>query len=31
MEDNNTKFCKHCGKLVDKEAYLCVHCGKLIE
>ncbi|MFV0503509.1 MAG: NINE protein [Lachnospirales bacterium] len=28
---NNTKFCKHCGKVIDKEVVVCIHCGKQVE
>lgn len=34
MENNNqesTKFCKHCGKRIEKEAIVCIHCGKQVE
>ncbi|MDR2502260.1 MAG: TM2 domain-containing protein [Oscillospiraceae bacterium] len=26
-----TKFCKHCGEKIDKEAVICVKCGKQVE
>lgn len=26
-----TKFCKHCGKPIPKDAVLCVHCGRQVE
>ena len=26
-----TKFCKHCGATIDKEAVICIHCGKQVE
>ena len=29
--DGNQKYCKHCGKLIDKECVICPHCGKQVE
>jgi len=26
-----TKFCKHCGETIDKEAVVCIKCGKQVE
>lgn len=34
IDQNNVadgKFCKHCGKTIDKEAIICPHCGKQVE
>jgi len=28
---HQTKFCKYCGKTIDKGAVLCVYCGKQVE
>lgn len=28
---NNTKFCKHCGKIIDKDVVICLYCGKQVE
>ena len=28
---NTQKYCKHCGKLIDKDCVICVHCGKQVE
>lgn len=30
-EANNTKFCKHCGEKIHKDAVLCVKCGLQVE
>lgn len=29
--DNNTKFCKHCGGKIPKDAILCTLCGRQVE
>lgn len=29
--EGETKFCKHCGKSIPKDAVLCVHCGRQVE
>lgn len=26
-----TKYCKHCGQQIPKDAVLCVHCGRQVE
>lgn len=26
-----TKFCKHCGQVIPKDAVLCTHCGRQVE
>lgn len=26
-----TKFCKHCGEKIPKDAVLCTHCGRQVE
>ena len=26
-----TKYCKHCGELIDKECVICPKCGKQVE
>ena len=33
-EDNmeeNKKYCKHCGELIDKDCIICPKCGKQVE
>ncbi len=30
MEENK-KYCKHCGELIDKECVVCPKCGKQVE
>ena len=30
MEENK-KYCKHCGELIDKECIICPKCGKQVE
>lgn len=27
----NTKYCKHCGTIIDLDAVICIHCGKQVE
>ena len=27
---NQTMYCKHCGKEIDKDSKFCSHCGKLL-
>lgn len=29
--EENTKFCKHCGGRLPKDAVLCTHCGRQVE
>ena len=29
--DENKKYCKHCGELIDKECVVCPKCGKQVE
>lgn len=34
MDDQSTKatkFCKHCGKIIDEKAVFCIHCGCQVE
>ncbi|MEG2289903.1 MAG: NINE protein [Clostridium sp.] len=31
INSQNTKFCKHCGKTILKEAVLCTNCGLQVE
>lgn len=31
VESANTKFCKHCGQPIPKDAVLCTHCGRQVE
>lgn len=26
-----TKFCKHCGQKINKDAIICIHCGRQVE
>lgn len=28
--ENNQKYCKHCGKLIDNECIVCPKCGKQV-
>jgi RNA polymerase subunit RPABC4/transcription elongation factor Spt4 len=28
---NNTKFCKHCGNIIDIDCVVCPQCGKQVE
>lgn len=30
-QNKNQKFCKHCGKLIDKDCVICPKCGKQVE
>lgn len=30
-QENNQKYCKHCGELIDKECIICPKCGKQVE
>ncbi len=30
-KNKSTKFCKHCGKLIPKEAVVCTNCGGQVE
>lgn len=30
-DKKQTKFCKHCGKIILKEAVICVNCGLQVE
>lgn len=30
-KDNNSKFCKHCGGVIPKEAIICTKCGCQVE
>lgn len=30
-EELDSKFCKHCGKKIHKDAVVCVHCGLQVE
>lgn len=29
--ENNQKYCKHCGELIDVECVICPKCGKQVE
>ena len=29
--ENNQKYCKHCGQLIDKDCVVCPKCGKQVE
>lgn len=29
--ENNQKYCKHCGELIDKDCVVCPKCGKQVE
>ena len=31
LDKKETKFCKHCGEKILKEAVICVHCGLQVE
>lgn len=31
LDKKETKFCKHCGKKILKEAVICVNCGRQVE
>ena len=31
LDKKETKFCKHCGEKLLKEAVICVHCGLQVE
>lgn len=31
LDKKETKFCKHCGQKILKEAVICVHCGLQVE
>ena len=31
LEKKETKFCKHCGKQILKEAVVCINCGLQVE
>ena len=31
LNNKDTKFCKHCGKQILKEAVICVNCGLQVE
>ncbi len=28
---SNTKFCKHCGEVIDSDCVVCTKCGKQVE
>lgn len=28
---NNTKYCKHCGEIIDADCVVCPKCGKQVE
>lgn len=28
---NETKFCKHCGEVIDADCVVCIKCGKQVE
>ena len=28
---NKTKYCKHCGEIIDYDCVVCVKCGKQVE
>ena len=28
---NKTKYCKHCGEIIDYDCVICVKCGKQVE
>ena len=30
-KDANTKYCKHCGNIIDKDCVVCPRCGKQVE
>jgi len=30
-KSGDTKFCKHCGEIIPKDAVVCVHCGRQVE
>lgn len=30
-QENNQKYCKHCGELIDKDCVICPKCGKQVE
>lgn len=29
--NNDQKYCKHCGELIDKDCIICPKCGKQVE
>ena len=29
--ENKTKFCKHCGEMIDYDCIICTKCGKQVE
>ena len=29
--DENKKYCKHCGEIIDKDCVICPKCGKQVE
>lgn len=29
--ENNQKYCKHCGEIIDQECIVCPKCGKQVE
>ena len=29
--ENTTKYCKHCGQLIDSDCVVCPKCGKQVE
>ena len=31
QKDSNSKFCKHCGGIIPKEAVICIKCGCQVE
>lgn len=31
QKDSNSKFCKHCGEIIPKEAIICTKCGCQVE
>lgn len=31
LDKKETKFCKHCGEKILKEAVICIHCGLQVE
>lgn len=28
---SQTKYCKHCGQIIDADCVVCIHCGKQVE
>lgn len=31
MEEEKTKFCKHCGQIIPEDAIICAKCGRQVE